>query len=213
MWPGSVRALVTVWGVFRFLDFFAFRFHSENFRSIHDGSRHDRRFRGADIYCTGRNITFMPSSRTRSSSTGGITASSSGGMTALMFFLGQMGIFQNLNENLPAGCVSRPVCTPLDSCTPLSTHAQSELRRATANATSLAAARAVADEKARKLVREAADRLAPPKSDQEMARGVEREGGGPRFWKISRKLASVNGDLPNKNLPLLRKKNPIWPNV
>ena len=114
-----------------------------------------------------------------------------------------MGIFQNLNENLPAraarenlqkfACpesgpredlsvrsgttrdiqstrqgtyrVSRPVCTPLDSCTPLSTHAQSELRRATANATSLAAARAVADEKARKLVREAADRLAPPKSD------------------------------------------------
>ena len=42
--------------------------------------------------------------------------------------------------------------------------AQSQLRKATAYATSLAAARAVADEKARKL-REAADRLAPPKSD------------------------------------------------
>ena len=42
--------------------------------------------------------------------------------------------------------------------------AQSQLRKATAYATSLSAARAVADEKARKL-REAADRLAPPKSD------------------------------------------------
>ena len=42
--------------------------------------------------------------------------------------------------------------------------AQSQLRKATAYATSLIAARAVADEKARKL-REAADRLAPPKSD------------------------------------------------
>ena len=47
--------------------------------------------------------------------------------------------------------------------------AQSELRKATANATSLAAARAVADEKARKQARarggRCADRLAPPKSD------------------------------------------------
>ena len=46
--------------------------------------------------------------------------------------------------------------------------AQSQLRKATAYASSLTysltAARAVADEKARKL-REAADRLAPPKSD------------------------------------------------
>ena len=42
--------------------------------------------------------------------------------------------------------------------------AQSELRKATANATSLAAARTAADEKARKL-REVADRLAPPTSD------------------------------------------------
>ena len=42
--------------------------------------------------------------------------------------------------------------------------AQSQLRKATAYATSLSAARAVADEKARKL-REAADRLAAPKSD------------------------------------------------
>ena len=42
--------------------------------------------------------------------------------------------------------------------------AQSQLRKATAYATSLAAAGAVADEKARKL-REAADRLAGPKSD------------------------------------------------
>jgi len=42
--------------------------------------------------------------------------------------------------------------------------AQSQLRKVTAYARSLTAARAVADEKARKL-REAADRLAPPKSD------------------------------------------------
>ena len=42
--------------------------------------------------------------------------------------------------------------------------AQSQLRKATAYASSLTAARAVADEKARKL-REAADHLAPPKSD------------------------------------------------
>ena len=42
--------------------------------------------------------------------------------------------------------------------------AQSELRKATARATSLAEARIAADEKARKL-REAADRLAAPKSD------------------------------------------------
>ena len=42
--------------------------------------------------------------------------------------------------------------------------AQSQLRKATAYASSLTAARAVADEKARKL-REVADRLAPPKSD------------------------------------------------
>ena len=44
--------------------------------------------------------------------------------------------------------------------------AQSQLRKATAYASSLTTARAVADEKARKL-REAADRLAPPKSDHE----------------------------------------------
>jgi len=37
-----------------------------------------------------------------------------------------------------------------------------------------------------------------------MARG---EGGVPRFWKISQKFASVNGDLPNKNVPLLRKSS------
>jgi hypothetical protein len=44
--------------------------------------------------------------------------------------------------------------------------AQSQLRKATAYATSLTAARAVADEKARnRKLREAADRLAPPKSD------------------------------------------------
>ena len=42
--------------------------------------------------------------------------------------------------------------------------AQSELRKATARAASLATARIAADEKARKL-REAADRLAAPKSD------------------------------------------------
>ena len=42
--------------------------------------------------------------------------------------------------------------------------AQSQLRKVTAYASSLTAARAVADEKARKL-REVADRLAPPKSD------------------------------------------------
>ena len=42
--------------------------------------------------------------------------------------------------------------------------AQSQLRKATAYASELSAARAVADEKAHKL-RQAADRLAPPKSD------------------------------------------------
>ena len=73
-------------------------------------------------------------------------------------------------------CVSSVPQSALDSCTPREAEeeaasvraeaaaAQSQLRKATAYATSLAAAGAVADEKARKL-REAADRLAPPKSD------------------------------------------------
>ena len=70
--------------------------------------------------------------------------------------------------------VRHRVRTPFDSCIPLSTQAeaesmraeaataQSELRKAATYATSLVAARADADEKARKL-REVADRLAPPK--------------------------------------------------
>ena len=74
--------------------------------------------------------------------------------------------------------------------------AQSQLRKATAYASSLTAARAVADEKARKL-REAADRLAPPKWTKRW-----RATGGrlPRFSKF----ASVNEDLPSENLPLCR---------
>ena len=103
-----------------------------------------------------------------------------------------MGIFEDLNQNLPAraarenlrkfAClraVTRRSNVELSTRTVHTRHteristesvraesaaAQSELRKATARAASLATARIAADEKARQL-REAADRLAAPKSD------------------------------------------------
>ena len=111
--------------------------------------------------------------------------------------LGLVGIFEDLNQNLPAraarenlrkfACLravtrrsnvelstryksTRTVHTrhteriSTESVRAESAAAQSELRKATARAASLATARIAADEKARQL-REAADRLAAPKSD------------------------------------------------
>ena len=71
---------------------------------------------------------------------------------------------QNQKRQRYAETAARQAEEEAESVRAESAAAQSELRKATARAASLATARIAADEKARKL-REAADRLAAPKSD------------------------------------------------
>lgn len=130
----------------------------------------------------------------------------------------------------------------LDAVLHSSTHAQSELRRATAplNATYQVArrgGRAAAPLRMKKRASSCARRHAtctlqwpvlqsrrvsgaprpPPAGWPTTWRAPARAGGCfaiARFWKISRKCASVNGDLPNnakislRAWPLLSEKNP-----